>query len=69
MVWRWEERFFVKPIEVIMTPDGEVEVKGEGEFSIRAHRVTYKGTKVRLDTGFLPEYTSCRGLELWESRR
>lgn len=52
-----EREVLLKPLEVTLTPEGEVEVRGEGELSIRAQGVVYNGTRARVDTGFLPEYT------------
>ncbi|MEM0041386.1 MAG: hypothetical protein QXU23_02945 [Candidatus Korarchaeum sp.] len=47
----------VKPLEVTLTPEGDVEVRGDGELSVRAQGRTYEGERVRVDTGFLPQYT------------
>ncbi|RDD53548.1 MAG: hypothetical protein BA066_03900, partial [Candidatus Korarchaeota archaeon NZ13-K] len=48
---------FVKPLEVKLTPDGHVEVRGDGALSIRSQGRIHEGTNAIVDTGFLPEYT------------
>ncbi len=52
-----ERRVEVKPLEVKLTPEGTVRVRGEGELSVRAQGRIYNGTEVSVDTGFLPQYT------------
>lgn len=47
----------LKPLEVNLTPEGEVEVRGDGEFSVRIQGRIYEGARVKVDTGFLPQYT------------
>jgi hypothetical protein len=43
-------------LEVKLSPDGLVEVRGEGKIGISAQGKIYNGTRASVDTGFLPFY-------------